>query len=67
MSKIVIHDLEASRSLDAKAMQDIAGGMQSLKLQNAPNALKFKVRTSYEESKLVPGLILTPDLRTAMR
>jgi hypothetical protein len=63
MSTIVINDLELNEELDAQAMRDISGGMSTLRIQNTPNAAKFAPLKTYMESKLVPGLVLTPDLR----
>ena len=63
MAKIVISDLNQDETLDRQARLSITGGSRSPLLRNAPSA----AAQSGEESKFVPGLRKTADLRQLLR
>lgn len=66
MPHLVINDLEEDVELDAQAMRAVAGGKSGLTRSRAsrlPAAAYRKLEI--EESKLIPGLLKTPDLRVS--
>ena len=66
MSHLVINDLEEDVELDREAMQAVAGGRAGLML-NAASRLpaSYYRKLQMEESRLIPGLLKNPDLRSS--
>ena len=64
MSHLVINDLEEDVELDREAMQAVAGGRAGLALNTASRLpASYYRKLHIEESRLIPGLLKTPDLR----